>query len=101
MQIMLLNMEAAAKGAGLAAVKVARAYLKQLASELPLDVAAARKYFEMAVASFNPDGHYGLATLWVAAAAANDDTLTDGGKKLTQVCGSLSPSAFKGLDLRV
>merc|ERR1712232_721980 len=45
------------------AVKVARAYLHQLPSALPFDAAKAAEYFQLAIESHNPDGHYGIVQL--------------------------------------
>jgi phosphatidylinositol glycan class W len=61
--ILELNRQAAEGGAGMAAVKVARAYLHQLPSTLPLDVGKAKHYFDLAMRSHNPDGNYGMAML--------------------------------------
>jgi hypothetical protein len=76
-QIMELNRRAALGGSGLAALKMARAYLKTLPSSLPFDVAEAKRYFRMAVESNNPDGHYGLAQLLVHEVAAAEESLGD------------------------
>ena len=58
-----LNLQAARGGAGMAAVKIARAYLHHLPSPLPFSVDEAARYYRRAVASHHPDGHYGLAQL--------------------------------------
>jgi len=42
-------------------VKIARAYLGQLNSYLPLNVTEVVRYYRMAIESHNPDGHYGMA----------------------------------------
>ena len=62
-QVLDYNIQAARGGAGMAAVKVARAYLHQLASSLPFSVEKAVEYFQIAIESHNPDGHYGMAQL--------------------------------------
>jgi len=62
-QVLDLNIKAAAGGAGMAAVKVARAYLHQLPSVLPFDIAKAAEYYQLAIQSDNPDGHFGMAQL--------------------------------------
>lgn len=62
-QVLEWNMKAAKGGAGMSAIKIARAYLHQLPSQLPLSIELAAEYFQMAIASHNPDGHYGMAQL--------------------------------------
>ena len=62
-QVLDLNKKAAQGGAGMSAVKVARAYLKQLPSQLPFSAEDAARYYTMAIRSHNPDGHYGMAEL--------------------------------------
>ena len=62
-QVLEWNTKAAQGGAGMAAVKVARAYLHQLPSSLPFSIEEAQRYYQMAIASHNPDGHYGIAHL--------------------------------------
>ena len=66
-QVMTLNRLAAEGGAGTSAVKVARAYLKQLPSTLPYDEEEAKRFYEMAIQSHSPDGHYGMAQMLVAS----------------------------------
>ena len=56
-------MEAADGGSGYSAVKIARAYLGQLPSALPYDVRKAMEYYQKAVKSDNPDGHYGMSQM--------------------------------------
>ncbi|KAL3919502.1 MAG: hypothetical protein SGILL_003722 [Bacillariaceae sp.] len=68
-QILELNQQAAHGGAGMAAIKLARAYLKLLPSTLEFDVNQAIYYYGMAIASSNhPDGHYGMAALYLQEA---------------------------------
>lgn len=62
-QVLDLNMKAARGGAGMSAVKVARAYLHQLPSALPFDAQKAKEYYELAIESHNPDGHFGIVQL--------------------------------------
>jgi len=62
-QTLDLNLKAAKGGAGMSAVKVARAYLHQLPSALPFDAQKAKEYYQLAIKSHNPDGHYGIAQL--------------------------------------
>jgi hypothetical protein len=89
-QVWALNRRAAQGGAGMAAVKLARAYLKQLSSSLPFDVNKARRYFVMAMESHNPEGAYGLASLLLASAFLDKQQQDRGGgggisvKKLQQ-----------------
>jgi hypothetical protein len=64
-QIVQLVEQAALGGDGTAAVKMARAYLKQLPSDLPRDVAKAKEFYEMAIDSGSAEGHYGLADLYI------------------------------------
>jgi len=60
--ILNLNKEAAEGGSGEAAIKVARAYLGRLPSNLEINPQEAKRYYEMAVSkSFHPEGYYGLA----------------------------------------
>ncbi|KAL3915473.1 MAG: hypothetical protein SGILL_005637 [Bacillariaceae sp.] len=77
--ILHLNKKAAEGGAGMAAVKMARAYLHQLPSKLPLDVEKALYYYDLAIQSNNPDGYYGKAAILLqsvsteqAASSKND-----------------------------
>jgi hypothetical protein len=76
-RIMELNTKAALGGAAEAAVKVARAYLKQLPTELEFDVNQARRFFQIAIDSHSSEGHYGMAQILVAEAAALSDQRTD------------------------
>ena len=77
-QIMDLNIRAAKGGAGTAAAKVARAYLKQLPSSLPFDVQQAKRYYQMAINSNNPEGHYGMASLLLASALLTEQKAGNG-----------------------
>ena len=50
-----------------ASVKLGWAYLKALQSELPFDIEKAKELFLNAIESSNdPDGHYGLSTIYLA-----------------------------------
>jgi len=50
-----------------ASVKLGWAYLKALQSELPFDIEKAKELFMNAIESSNdPDGHYGLSTIYLA-----------------------------------
>ena len=71
-RVLQLNVQAARGGAAEAAVKVARAYLKLLPSELQFDVDQAKRYFQMAIESHSPEGHYGMAQILVAEAATEE-----------------------------
>ena len=63
------NEQACDNGHGTACVKVARAYLKTLPSSLPFDPRKAMTLFERAVElSEEPDGHYGLAGMYLQSA---------------------------------
>eukprot|EP00977_Amphora_coffeiformis_P014047 scaffold3842_cov158-Amphora_coffeaeformis.AAC.9 len=62
-QVLQWNARAAAGGSGVAAVKMARAYLKLLPSDLTYDEGQAARYYELAIQSQEPDGHYGMASL--------------------------------------
>jgi len=65
-EILKWNRLASDAGHAQASVKLAYAYLKRLASDLPYDRERARQLFEAAVVSSNePDGHYGLAALYL------------------------------------
>jgi TPR repeat protein len=78
-QVLHWNLRAAQGGAGLAAVKIARAYLKQLPSALPWNVNEARHYFVMAMEmSHNPEGAYGLASLLLASAFLEEEQQRQG-----------------------
>ncbi|CAB9513705.1 expressed unknown protein [Seminavis robusta] len=67
-QVLDLNFAAARGGAGGSAIKVARAYLQQLPSRLEFDQTKAAEFFQMAIQSHHPDGHYGMAHLLLAQA---------------------------------
>ena len=62
-QVLEWNARAAAGGAGMAAVKMARAYLKLLPSTVAYNQSEAVRYYQLAMQSQDPDGHYGMATL--------------------------------------
>eukprot|EP00956_Cyclotella_meneghiniana_P044041 scaffold299399_cov83-Cyclotella_meneghiniana.AAC.1 len=62
-RVLELNMNAADGGSGISAVKIARAYMHQLPSTLPFDTQKAAMYYNQAIQSNNPDGHYGLALI--------------------------------------
>lgn len=62
-QILKLNMAAAQGGAAQSAVKIARAYLHLLPSSLEYNENEARRFFNIAIDSYSPEGHYGLAHL--------------------------------------
>lgn len=63
------NRRASDAGHAQAAVKLAYAHLKALPSRLAFDADAARRLFAAAVqSSGEPDGHYGLAALYLAQA---------------------------------
>lgn len=62
-KVLELNMKAANGGSGNAAVKVARAYMHQLPSALPYDLEKASHFYQLAIQSHNPDGHFGQAIL--------------------------------------
>ena len=57
------NTLAAENGNGIAAVKMARAYLKLLPADVPHDENEAIRYYQLAIQSQEPDGHYGMAGL--------------------------------------
>jgi hypothetical protein len=79
-QVLQWNMRAAHGGAGMAAIKIARAYLKQLSSSLPFDVNEARRYFIMAMEeAHNPEGAYGLVSLLLASAFLDEQQQDHGG----------------------
>jgi hypothetical protein len=65
-RVMELNMMAAEKGAAEAAVKVARAYLKQLPSDLEFNLDEAKRFFRLAIRSHSSEGHFGMASVLVA-----------------------------------
>ena len=62
-QVLEWNRRAAEGGAGSAAVKMARAYLKLLPSNVSYNASEAMRYYEMALQSQEPDGYYGMASL--------------------------------------
>jgi TPR repeat protein len=64
-----LNIAAAKGGVGIAAMKIARAYLHMLPSYLPFDEEKAKEYFQMAMDYHDPEGHFGLAQLITASTA--------------------------------
>jgi hypothetical protein len=68
-QVTKLNIAAAKGGVGIAAMKIARAYLHMLPSNLPYDEEKAREYFQMAMEYHDPEGHFGLAQLITASTA--------------------------------
>lgn len=68
-QVLDWNEKAATGGAGMAGVKMARAYLKLLPSDLPRDVGMAKYYYRLAMQSNDPDGHYGMANLLLSELA--------------------------------
>ena len=68
-QIIKLNIAAAKGGVGIAAMKIARAYLHMLPSFLPYDEEKAKEYFQMAVEYRNPEGNFGFAQLITASTA--------------------------------
>lgn len=72
-QVLEWNQRAARGGAGMAAVKMARAHLKLLPSDLPLDREAAKQYYRMAMQSHDPDGHYGMAALLLSELQMSSD----------------------------
>ncbi len=66
-EVVYWNQQASDNGHGAASVKLARAYLKLLPSSLPFDYARAKNLFQRAVnLTDEPDGHYGLAHLYLA-----------------------------------
>lgn len=71
--ILNLNRAAAEQGNGNAAVKMARASLKLLPSELTYNATEAARYFRLAMASHHPDGHYGMAFLHLVALSNSQD----------------------------
>mmetsp|Transcript_62315 Transcript_62315/g.140932 ORF Transcript_62315/g.140932 Transcript_62315/m.140932 type:complete len:469 (-) Transcript_62315:84-1490(-) len=105
-EVLRMNREAALAGSGLAAVKVAKAHLKQLPSDLPLDPEEGRRFFELAVnASAEPDAHFGLAQLLLADAAAlgrpllgpgEGDSETGSAAKVAAAVGHLEAAARSG-----
>jgi len=62
-QILQLNIDAANGGSGTSALKVARAYLKNLPSKLDFDLEKAKYYYQLAIQSYNPNGYFGLAQI--------------------------------------
>ena len=67
------NRIAAEGGQGLAAVKVARAYLKTLSSHLPNDEKEAQRLFQQAADDTDePEAHFGLAQLLTMQVARGD-----------------------------
>ena len=63
------NTQASQAGHAQASVKLGYAYLKALSSDLPFDMDLAISMFQKAIDSSNePDGHYGLATVYLAQA---------------------------------
>jgi TPR repeat protein len=68
-QFTILNIAAAKGGVGIAAMKIARAYLHMLPSHLPYNEEKAKEYFQMAVEYHDPEGHFGLAQLITASVA--------------------------------
>jgi len=69
--VLMWNQKASDAGHAQASVKLAYAYLKKLPSHLEYDRNKAMELFESAIAVSNePDGHYGLATLYLEGARA-------------------------------
>ena len=97
-QIMKLNREAAKGGAGTAAVKMARAYLKLLSSSLPYDEKEAMRYFELAIQSNFPDGHFGKAQLLLSSLFKAETKMTEkeSKKNLAQIIQLLEAAASMG-----
>ena len=62
-QVLEWNQLAAEGGAGMAAVKMARAHLKLLPSDIAYNETEAERYYRLAIQSRDPDGHYGMASL--------------------------------------
>ena len=60
-EVVRLNTLAAEGGSGEAAIKIARAYLNRLPTHLPFNPQEARRFYELAVDSHDPEGYYGLA----------------------------------------
>jgi len=83
-QIAELNLKAALGGVGTSAIKVARAYLKMLPSHLPYSEEEARKYYQIAIDSNSPDGHYGMAHMLLVELRARDQ---GGGRTTTEQDG--------------
>lgn len=73
--ILQLNMEAAKGGAAESAVKIARAYLKLLPSTLEYNEEEAKTFYNIAIQSFNPEGHYGLAHLILLSINKDNEAL--------------------------
>lgn len=66
---LLWNGKASVAGHAQASVKLAYAYLKVLPSHLDFDAGRARELFAAAIkSSGDPDGHYGMASLYLAEA---------------------------------
>ena len=61
--VMTLNRKAALGGEGTSANKVARAYLGLLPSNVNIDEEEAKKFYRLAMESYNPEGHFGMAAL--------------------------------------
>ncbi len=74
-QILQLNMDAALGGAAESAVKIARAYLKLLPSKLEYNEDEAKKFYNIAIQSFNPEGYYGLAHLILLSIQKDNEVL--------------------------
>jgi len=72
------NQLASDSGHGAASFKLARAYLKLLPSSLPYDRQKAMELFQRAVDTTNePDGHYGLAGLYLEDVTSKKDKNND------------------------
>lgn len=92
-QVLEWNQKSALGGAGMAAVKMARAHLKLLPSDLAYDETAAAKYYNLAIQSRDPDGYYGMAGLLLLQLQSGQG---DASVVLNRVVGHLEAAAQFG-----
>jgi len=93
--IMRFHEEAAKMGLSTSMVRLARAYLKQLPSNLPLDFSKAASLYREAVAvAREPDAMYGLANLLLQGILQAKITKNEGDKKITKMGDMLQEVAY-------
>ena len=96
-EVVRLHQEAAKKGLASSSVKLARAYLKQLPSSLPLDVSEASRLYRQAIqTSREPDAMYGLAQMLLQGTASPQGSTGDMRDVLKEVAYLLEAAAEEG-----
>lgn len=97
-EIVAWNQRAAAGGSGAAAVKLARAHLGLLPSHdaVPYSETAAARYYDMAIRSRDPNGHYGMAGLLLTQSQRRRQDDDDESVTLSRVVYHLEAAARLG-----